>query len=96
MENMELKEEMAGQKSIGEKPRKKGQELNVQAAPFEPKMGIPDQELIVSKFELLSTKSSDHSSPKSPDFDNYQSTINDLVKQLNASRAEVDKLKETI
>ena len=54
-------------------------------------------EFVVSPFERsLNTTSASEGSPKSPELDDHQSTINNLVKQLNSSKGEIDSLKEQI
>ena len=99
MENLELKEELAVGSSMSdtdfggnEKVSKKDLELNVKAAPFEPNFTkFGNSEIVVSPFQRsLNTTSASDGSPKSPELDDHQSTINNLVKQLNSAKSEID------
>ena len=99
MENMELKEELyAGSTrpdtEAGEQ-FKKDWELNIKAKPFEPNFKKSENELMISTFEQSVNTTSD-SSPKSPELEEHQSTVNNLVKQLNSAKAEIDKLEEQL
>ena len=69
------------------------QKLNLKARPFEPSIPVVDDELIVTTFERSDTQDS---SPKDNDEDENLQTINDLMKQMNSDKAEIESLKEQL